>query len=237
MGDMVMCSDIWRGPTGFLVAVDHKAGSGWRDNADFESTTATMAFSERREGKKGALTFDQRVTLLRRTEQQSGGLTDIQFETDPRRSDRSRNWFEVSWNIASSDVAWTPARGDVDVNIAMHALKASRKSLGFLGTPNRVDFGEERDLIWGDFSSFGWDARVTKRWIHEQDERLSAVVFGTQGYLGHNQMRQGPGATGTEPDFEFDTSNAARAESDFGFRTANGRPLRKESGRLHPVGL
>ena len=206
------------GPSaGFLVAVDHKAGSGWRDNAAFESTTATLAFSERREGKRGVLTFDQRVTLLRRTEQQSGGLTDIQFETDPRRSDRSRNWFDVAWNIASSDVAWTPARGDVDVNIAMHALKASRKSLGFLGTPNRVDFGEERDLIWGDFASFGWDARVTKRWIREQDERLWALVLGTQGYLGHNQMRQGPGAPGTGPDFAFDTSNAVREESNFVF--------------------
>ena len=42
---------------------------------------------------KGVWTMDQRLTL-RRTEQQSGGLTDIQFDNDPRRSDRSRNWFD-----------------------------------------------------------------------------------------------------------------------------------------------
>ena len=202
---------------GFLVGVDHKYGSGWRDNATFESTTATLACQERYEGKRGRLTLEQRVTILRRTEQQSGGLTDVQFDMDPRRSDRLRNWFDVTWNIASSDVIWTPRRGDLDVNISTHALKASRKSLGFLGTPNRVDFGEERDLIWGDFASLGLDARVTKRWVHGNDERLSAVVLGTQGYLGQNRMRQGPGVQGSDPDFEFDTSNPARTESDFDF--------------------
>ena len=202
---------------GFLVAVDHKSGSGWRDNAAFGSTTATLAFQERKEGQSGVWTMDQRLTLLRRTEQQSGGLTDIQYDNDPRRSDRSRNWFDVIWNIASSDVAWVPRRGDVDVKIATYALKASRKSLGFLGTPNRVDFGEERDLIWGDFASVGWDARVTKRWIQKEDERLSALVLGTQGYLGQNRMRQGAGAPGSGAEFAFDASNVVREESDFLF--------------------
>ena len=202
---------------GFLVAVDHKTGSGWRDNAAFGSTTATLTLSERQEGKRGVWTLDQRVTLLRRTEQQSGGLTDVQFDIEPRQSNRSRNWFDVAWNIASLDLSWTPIRGDVDVNIATYGLKASRKSLGFLGTPNRVDYGEVRDLIWGDFASVGWDARVTKRWIHEQADRFSALVMGTQGYLGQNRMRQGPGVTGSGPDFAFDMSNEVMEESDFLF--------------------
>ena len=205
---------------GFLVGVDRKAGSGWRDNSVFESTTATLALHERFEGNRGLLKLDQRLTLLRRTEQQSGGLTDVQFEIDPRRSDRSRNWFDVSWNIASADLIWTPARGDVDVNISTRALQASRKSLGFLGTPNRVDYGTERDLIWGDFASLGWDTRVTKRWTHGEDDRLSALVLGSQGYLGQNRMRQAPGVPGTESDFEFDNSDVAREESDFTFPNA-----------------
>ena len=102
------------------------------------------------------------VTLLRRTEQQSGGLTDIQFEFDARRSDRARNWFDVSWNIACADLSWTPLQGGLDVNLSTYALQASRKSLGFLGTPNRVDFGGARDLIWGDFASVGWDLESPK---------------------------------------------------------------------------
>ena len=202
---------------GCLVAFDHKSGSGWRDNTSFVSTTATLAFQERKDGRRGVLTLDQRVTLMRRTEQQSGGLTDIQFETDARRSDRARNWFDVSWNIASADLNWTPLQGGLDVNFSTYALQASRKSLGFLGTPNRVDFGGTRDLIWGDFASVGWDARVTKRWTNPIHDRVSALVLGTQGYVGQNRMRQGPGAWGSGPNFSFDTADEVRAESDFVF--------------------
>ncbi len=35
------------------------------------------------------------------TAQQPGGLTDLQFQTDPSESFRNRNWFEVDWNLAA----------------------------------------------------------------------------------------------------------------------------------------
>jgi Fe(3+) dicitrate transport protein len=33
--------------------------------------------------------------------QQPGGLTDAQFDENPRQSVRSRNWFGTPWNVFS----------------------------------------------------------------------------------------------------------------------------------------
>ena len=202
----------------WLVGWDHKMGSGWRDNAHFKSATVTVALRQRTgDQPRGVWLFEERVTSMRRTEQQPGGLTDVQMTSDPRRSDRDRNWFEVDWNIGSLDVTWLPERRDIDVQGSFHGLLASRKSLGFLGTPNRIDPGEERDLIWGDFASFGWDVRMTKRFVQDDSDRFSALVVGTQGYVGENQMRQGPGLPGTDATFGFNNQGLLRPESDFTF--------------------
>lgn len=202
----------------WLVAFDQKQGDGWRDNASFRSATVTLTSRQRTQNRaRGICVFEERFTALRRTEQQPGGVTDTQMANDPRRSDRDRNWFEVDWNIGSLDAMWLPERQDIDIQGAFHGLLASRKSLGFLGTPNRVDLGEERDLIWGDFASLGWDVRLTKRFLRQNSDRFSALVFGTQGYLGQNDMRQGPGVPGSDQAFAFDTSGPLRPESQFAF--------------------
>ena len=205
----------------WLVGWDQKQGSGWRDNARFQSATVTVGLRQRTNGQpRGVWLFEERFTAMRRTEQQPGGVTDAQMLSDPRRSDRDRNWFEVDWNIGSMDVTWLPQRRDIDVQGSVHGLLASRKSLGFLGTPNRVDPGVERDLIWGDFASLGWDVRMTKRFVQEGSDRFSALVLGTQGYLGENQMRQGPGLPGAEATFGFNPQGPLRPESDFTFPNA-----------------
>ena len=168
------------------------------------------------EQPRGVWLFEERCPAMRRTEQQPGGVTDAQMLSDPRRSDRDRNWFEVDWNIGSMDVTWLPQRRDIDVQGSVHGLLASRKSLGFLGTPNRVDPGVERDLIWGDFASLGWDVRMTKRVVQEDSDRFSALVLGTQGYLGETRVRV----------------RGCWVEATFGF---NPRPPRPESTHLPNV--
>ena len=202
--------------TAWLVAADHKSGESWRDNTNFESTVVTVNGKQRKEGSKGGRwKFEERLTAMKRTEQQPGGLTDQQQASQPRESYRDRNWFDVTWNIASLDLSYLPRKNAIEFNVSSYALNASRRSLGFLGTPNRVDFGLERNLIWGDFTSLGFDARGTKRWIISEKDRIHALVFGIQHYRGNNRARQGIGSSGEGPDFEFSLTPGLDDGSDF----------------------
>ena len=188
----------------WLASADHKSGESWRANTHFESTVVTLNGKQKwLDEKGGKWRFEERFTAMRRTEQQPGGLTDQQQASQPRSSFRDRNWFDVAWNIASMDVSYLPTKSGIELNISSYALSASRRSLGFLGTPNRIDYGLERDLIWGDFTSLGFDARGTKRWVVPEKDRIHALVFGIQGYRGRNRARQGIGSTGDDPDFKF----------------------------------
>ena len=61
---------------------------------------------------------------------------------------------------------------------------------------------------------------MTKRFVQEDSDRFSALVLGTQGYLGENRMRQGPGLPGAEATFGFNPQGPLRPESDFTFPNA-----------------
>lgn len=185
------------------VLIDHKQGQGWRKNAAFESTTLLGTWRQRWNNEHGAFVLEESITAMRRLEQQPGGLTDTQFENDPQASYRSRNWFRVNWNIGTLGLQWKPS-ALWDAQLTLHGLNAERISLGFLGTPNRVDPGEDRDLIWGDFRSIGWDIRSTRRWMQSDGQRYHALVLGWQGYLGENTMRQGFGDDTAEPHFQWE---------------------------------
>jgi Fe(3+) dicitrate transport protein len=189
--------------TAGLVSVDHRRGSGWRPQSDFESTTAFASLKQRFSGENGVLTLEHQFSWMRRQEQQSGGLTDAQFALNPRASYRERNWFKVAWNLASTQAHWRPSQSPWEVHLKVHGLIASRVSLGFLGTPNRVDPLQERGLIDGGFKSVGTDIRTTRRWEKKGSDQWHALVLGLQAYSGNNNMSQGLGTAGEDADFSF----------------------------------
>lgn len=189
--------------TAGLLSVDHRRGSGWRPQSDFESTTVFASLRQRFSGEKGVLTLEHQFSWMRRQEQQSGGLTDTQFALNPRASYRERNWFKVAWNLASTQAHWVPSQSPWEAHVKVHGLIASRVSLGFLGTPNRVDPMQERGLIDGGFKSIGMDLRSTRRWEKEGSDKWHAIVVGMQAYSGNNDMRQGFGTAGEDADFSF----------------------------------
>ena len=61
---------------------------------------------------------------------------------------------------------------------------------------------------------------MTKRLCKKAQTAFSALVLGTQGYLGENRMRQGPGLPGADATFGFNPQGPLRPESDFTFPNA-----------------
>lgn len=186
----------------YYTFFQYKRGNGWRDNAHFDNHTffANLNYNLSEKSKVG---FD--VTQMGYLAQQPGGLTDEMFRDDPRQTNRSRNWFKVNWNLLALhfDHKFSPSS---EVNLRAFGLYANRYSLGF--RPNRVatiDDHSERDLIKGDFSNWGTEARYLKR--YSVGKTASVILAGGRFYKGLNESMQGPGSTGSGADFNFVNEN------------------------------
>jgi Fe(3+) dicitrate transport protein len=133
--------------------------------------------------------------------QQPGGLTDDMFSQNPRQTNRSRNWFKVNWNLLALHIDHKITTTS-DFNLRLFGLYADRYSLGF--RPNRVattDDKSERDLIKGNFTNWGAEARYLKR--YSLSNVTSVFLAGSRFYQGNNHSTQGLGSTGTGPDFNY----------------------------------
>jgi Fe(3+) dicitrate transport protein len=133
--------------------------------------------------------------------QQPGGLTDQLFRDNPRQSNRERNWFKVNWNMLAVHFDHK-FNANHEFNIRLFGLSAYRYSLGF--RPNRVasiDDNSERDLIKGEFTNWGTEARFLKRYY--LGKKQGVLLVGSRYYHGFNHSIQGLGSKGKEADFTF----------------------------------
>lgn len=174
----------------YYTFYQHKRGDGYRPNSGFSAhnlySSLDYTFSEK-------LSASLELTKMNYLTQQAGGLTDRQFEENPRRSFRDRNWFNVDWNLAA--LAFTYHFSDqTKLNTRNFALLASRQSVGNLERINVADFGEERTLISGDFRNFGNETRLL-HWYRLGKETQTFLV-GTRLYHGTTTAKQGWGSRG-----------------------------------------
>ncbi|MAO45899.1 MAG: hypothetical protein CL823_01985 [Crocinitomicaceae bacterium] len=182
---------------------DIKKGEGWRENTDFDSKTFIVSCSQNVPNDYGELVLSEEFTLMNRLEHQPGGLTDAQFNLNPRVSFRERNWFKVDWRILRMGLDYKPNYSNWSYNLSAFKLDASRQALGYLGSPNRIDFGEERDLISAEFNTGGFDLRATRLWLKEDGKSFGALVMGVQGYHGLTHMEQGLADATAHPNFYY----------------------------------
>jgi len=200
------------GKLSYYTYFNYKQGEGFRPNADFESknffANLNYAFNDRT-----SLSFD--YSHLNYLAQQAGGLTDTQFNINANFSNRTRNWFEVNWNLLSLKLKHKFS-SKTDLSIDLFGLSASRNAVGFRGNPallnsNPVTQLDEqasdgsfllpRDLIRGDFNNWGVEAKYLTRYkIGSKD---AVLLLGAKVYTADNEARQGAGSIGTDADFSF----------------------------------
>lgn len=191
----------------YYAYYQYKFGDDWRPNSAFKVHSAGLYMSKYFT-EKFKVSLD--VTKMYYITQQAGGLTDLQFNTDPTQSNRNRNWFEVEWNLAAVqfDYEFNP---QTKLNSRFFGLLASRKALGFLGQINRVDHLEERDLISGQFKNFGNETRFLK--IYKAKKQTWAYVTGFRYYQGFNKSEQGLAPIGNNADFYYLNPNNLEGSS------------------------
>ena len=182
---------------GYYGYFNYKTGDGFRPNSGFESQNFYF-YTDYELGDRTTLSTD--FTYLYYLAQQPGGLTDAQFYQNPEVSNRTRNWFEVDWKLASLKLEHRFSYR-TKLSILAYGLDASRKSVGF--RTNRVsqedDQNAPRDLILGDFNNWGTEIRFLNR--YEIGGMNSVFLIGSKYYRSKNESIQGPGSASKEADF------------------------------------
>lgn len=202
------------GQVSYYGFYQHKRGNGWRPNAAFELNNGYLDLHWHA-GESIELGIE--LTKMSYLAQQPGGLTDTQFEQNPRQSLRARNWFRVDWNLACLHAEFKLS-DRTRLSNRLFGLLASRKSLGNLSPANNLDFGQNRDLISGTFDNIGNETRVLHR--YKMGKFDNALAFGGRVYRGFTTARQGEGNNGNGPEFQFLNPDNVE-KSDFSFPNYN----------------
>ena len=181
--------------------VNYKKGDGFRDNSNFESVN-TYQFFEYNFNESTSLSSE--FTYLNYLCKQAGGLSDDMFKSDPYQSNRSRNWFEVDWLLYNLKFKKSFS-SRTNFSFSFFGLEAKRNSLGFrTNRVSQIDSGEERDLIKGNFSNFGFESKLLTN--YKALGKKSFFLIGLKYYNSFSSSIQGPGSNGSDANFDFQNS-------------------------------
>ena len=202
----------------YYTFFNYKKGDGFRPNSEFESkniyTHIGYQFNE-----NTSLTGE--LTYLNYLAQQAGGLSDDMFEENPYQSNRARNWFEIDWLLYNFKLSHKFSE-QTNFTFNFFGLNATRNALGFRkNRVDQIDDGSERDIIAGDFNNFGFEARLLSKYkIFNKD---ATFLIGSKYYNANNSQQQGPGSTGSGPDFDIRTDEFPNYpdQSNFDFPNLN----------------
>ena len=175
----------------------YKRSDGWRPNSQLDQHTAYVSLQYKPSTR---LSIRPEYTYMHYLARQPGGLTDAQFEEDPRQSNRARNWFRVNWNLFALRANY-PLSSSTSLNTRFFGLIAGRDALGNLGRIDRLDTGGNRDLLKDDFRNWGNETRLIHR--YPLLGSLSVLLVGMRFYDGFTHRRQGEGTNGSDDDFTY----------------------------------
>ena len=188
----------------YYVYHHSRKADGWRENGKY-NVSNSHAFFQYKFSEKTNISLE--YTNMNYVMQQSGGLTDDQFQENHQQSSRQRNWFSVPWNIAALNFNSEFIK-NITTNIKVFGLIGERNSVGFLVTTNYKDTVNtstnsynNRQVDQDTYKNIGVEVRnILKYKLGHQQHNLS---FGARLYQANTTRTQkGKGTTG----FDFNTT-------------------------------
>ena len=206
-----------KGHTRYYGFYQYKRSEGWRPNSSLDQHTAYASLTYT---PLPGLSIRPEFSRMHYLAHQPGGLTDAQFESNPRQSTRARNWFRVDWNLLAlrADYRFSSR---TSLNTRFFGLLAGRDALGNLDRIDRLDVGGNRDLLKDDFRNWGNETRLIHR--YPLLNGMSVFLVGTRFYDGFTHRRQGDGSDGRYADFAYlNPENLEQSDFDLPSRNASG---------------
>lgn len=208
----------------YYAFFDHRSADGWRDNNRYNSKTGsgtlTYHFSDR-------FSVTTEFTRWHSLSQQPGGLTDEQFNQNPKQSLRSRNWFDLTWQTAA-------VTGDFKINSHQ---RLNMKFFNITGDRNSVGYFPGAGITVADvinpatrqlnsrtvdvdnYRNYGFETR----YLHSyQTGRLGHnLSAGIRLYTGTTlRYRGGKGSTGSDYSIALEHGTTWTGDIDYGSKNA-----------------
>ena len=204
----------------YYVYNHYRKGNGWRQNGNYEVRN-THANLQYKINEKTSISAE--YTNMDYEIQQSGGLTDVQFQENNQQSVRQRNWFSTPWNVAAINFD-TKLNDKLTVNLKIFGLLGERNSTGFLATPNIKDTVNttikdynNRQVDRDFYKNMGSELRGI--YTYNLFNNKSNLAFGARAYKANTTRKQrGKGDTG----FDYNTNIlTAKYPTEIEFTTSN----------------
>lgn len=212
----------------YYAFYDHRNADGWRENSHYKVgtgfATATVKLNKR-------LKIGAEITSWHANSQQPGGLTDAQFAQNNQQSLRSRNWFDLKWNIGAIKASYDITDNN-RIQATLFGFAGDRSSIGYMQPPTIKDSINSQTLAYNnrilsvdEYRNMGAELRYLGD--YKLLKGKSTLSAGLRYYKGQtNRLNNGKGDTGSDyntnvigeypQQLEFNTSNwAAFAENIF----------------------
>jgi Fe(3+) dicitrate transport protein len=203
----------------YYVYNHSRSADGWRANSEY-TVRNTHAFAAYRFTENTKLSAE--YTNMDYKMQQAGGLTDEQFDNNPRQSLRERNWFGTPWNVFALHLD-TKISERLTSDTKLFGLIGERNSVGFTAAPTVEDAINPATNDYANrrvdrdyYKNFGLENRnVLQYKLGKIDNNLA---FGIRLYKANTQrVQDGKGTTGSD----FDLTIDGRYARDLDFTTEN----------------
>lgn len=183
-----------------------RRGDGWRENGYFNTDhihfEVNYAVSNR-------LKIGTEMTYMTTESQQPGGLTDAQFDADPRQSTRSRNWFSTPWFIPALNADYIVS-DKTKLNFKAFGTFAERNSVGFMQPITIEDDLGNRQVDRDYYLTYGTELRLSTAYSFLGKEHN--LVSGYRFYKGNiDRNQRGVGTVGSDMNFDLVESSYPRS--------------------------
>lgn len=186
----------------YYAFFDHRNGDGWRQNSRYYTNAAFATFTYHL-SPKFSLTAEIMRSHIR--SQQPGGLTDSLVYANAQSSNRSRNWFDLTWTTPALTANYQ-LNEKTRWNTKLFATIGDRNSVGFLQSilvkdSINLSTGQynNRVLNIDQYRNYALESRIiTNYGLGKMSNTLSG---GIRLYTGETYRRaDGKGTSGTNYD-------------------------------------
>ncbi len=207
------------GKANYYAFWDRRNGNGSRPNSDYTVNTGYGTFSYKINPR---LKIGVELTHFNYLSQQPGGLTDAQFKENHLQSVRSRNWFQVNWNIAALNADYTISDNS-RINVKLFGMNGDRNSIGFIQAPTIRDTINTTTLQFNNrrididrYKNMGAELRYVNE--YKLGSLKNTIAVGVRYFRGNTvRLQNGKGDTGSE----FNLNNIEPFVTDLNFITNN----------------
>ncbi len=207
------------GKLNYYAYYDSRHGDGWRPNASFNYHAYYANFNYHFSSRASLALQFSRMDYVQKI---AGGLTDAQFEQNPRQSFRSRNFFNPEINIPALVFNYDLS-SNTHLQVTAHALFGQRNSVQFINTPDIMDTVNKalgtynpRQVDRDYYNGFTTEARILH---HYHIGGISSTIAGGIRYFTETTKRRQKG-TGTAAS-DFDLGLTKPYSIDLRFHTNN----------------